>query len=729
MQKNRSEKYVKFLVYIVVIVLINIAGISLLQKFKIDLTTNNLFSLSKASKKVISTLSEPLTIKVFFTKNLPSPHNGTEQYLQDLLDEYAANGNRHFNCQFFDVSPDEGINEETNVNRSLAENYGIHPVQIRVAEQDEIKFKKAYMGLVLIHGDLIERIPTILSTNGLEYKITNAIQKLNNKTSALLSLQENIKIKLYLSSSLKILAPHLRLNELSSLESNLKETVSKMSTKNYDKLEFQHIDPDTDNILEKDIEKYNIMALQWPAQPRINIEAGSGKIGLVIEYGEKFSTVKLLNVINIPIFGTQYNLVDTSQMEDIINENIETLIDINENIGYLADHGTLDRLGMEGVDPSGRPMRDTMNSFSSLVAQNYSIKDVKLKEETIPEGLKCLIIARPTEQFSDYELFRIDQMLMQGTNLALFIDSFNEMMPQQQQSFRMNQGPVYFPINTGLSKLLSHYGIRISKSYVMDESCYKQPQPAYMGGGEIAIPFAPIIKSQQIDQDRDFMKSIKELIGLKLSPIELDEKKIKDNLLKTTRLFTSSDRAWEMSGRIDLNPMRIETPEDEEEFSSYDLAYLIEGEFPSYFKGKPVPIKEVEKETADSDIEKDNKPDVDMSQIVKSGDMIEKSKPAKILIVGSSEMLKDNLIDQEGQSTNALLIMNLLDVLNGREDIAVMRSREQGFNPLDDSTPGAKLAAKSFNIAGLPVLVVLFGFFILLRRGAKRKQIQMMFEK
>jgi len=128
-----------------------------------------LFSLSEASERVVSTLSEPLTIKVFFTNNLPAPHNNTEQYLHDLLDEYAAKGSKYFNCQFFDVSPEEeGTGEETMGNRKQAENYGINPVQIRVAEQDEIKFKRAYMGLVIIHGDLIERIPTLTATEGLE---------------------------------------------------------------------------------------------------------------------------------------------------------------------------------------------------------------------------------------------------------------------------------------------------------------------------------------------------------------------------------------------------------------------------------------------------------------------------------------------------------------------------------------------------------------------------------
>jgi ABC-2 type transport system permease protein len=158
--KNRSGNYIRFFIYLIAIVLINAAGITLF--FRLDLTESKIYSISKASKEVVSTLSEPLTIKVFFTKNLPAPHNNTERYLHDLLEEYSTHANRYFNYSFYDVSAEEGdISRETMENRKLARDYGIDPVQIQHIEKDEVKFQKAYMGLVLIHGDLIERIPTL----------------------------------------------------------------------------------------------------------------------------------------------------------------------------------------------------------------------------------------------------------------------------------------------------------------------------------------------------------------------------------------------------------------------------------------------------------------------------------------------------------------------------------------------------------------------------------------
>jgi ABC-2 type transport system permease protein len=731
--RKRSGNYIKFLTYLVVIVLINVAGITLF--FRMDLTRNKMYSISEASKQVVSTLSEPLTIKVFFTKNLPAPHNNTERYLHDILEEYSAYANQYFNYRFFEVSAEEGdISEATRQNQELAKSYGIHPIQIRIIKEDEVTFQKAYMGLVLIHGDLIERIPTITSTERLEYGLTTAIQKLNNKISALLRLPEKIRIKLFFSSSLKSVAPLMRLNKLPELPENLESAVKELNDKVYGKLEFEHLDPTRDASLEAAVEKYNILSLKWPALSGGKIQPGEGAIGLLMEYRDKTINIPLIHVTRLPLIGTHYELVDMEKMEDIIVGNLESLIEINEDLGYLADHGTLKLWGPSPAGPVGRRDQDVASNFRSLVSENYTIKNVNLKDEGIPEGINCLVIARPTETFTDYELFQIDQFLMRGKTLALFLDAFNEVMPSQQQQRPpgYNPGPTYVPRNTGLEKLLEHYGIRIKKSYVMDEHCYTQQLPAAFGGGERAIYFAPLVKNEFINKDLAFMENIKGLITLKISPLELNAERITQSGLKGHKLFASSEKSWEMGGRINLNPMFIRPPQSGDEQKSLPLAYLLEGEFPSYFAGKPIPEKKPRDESPEKKEEKkeaDKKADAELSKIKGQAEIPSKGKPGKILLVTSSEMVRDNLLDAKGRSPNAMFIMNVLDYLNNREDIAVMRSKVQRFNPLRDTGAGIKTFVKSLNIVGPPVMVVLFGLMVWYRRHSRKKRIHMMFQK
>jgi ABC-type uncharacterized transport system involved in gliding motility auxiliary subunit len=724
--KIRSGKYIKFLVYMIVVVLLNVAGITL--ALRIDLTEDKVFSISKVSKDVVRTLSEPLTINVFFTKNLPAPHNNTERYLHDLLEEYALSANKYFNYRFYDVSTEEGdIDKEARENQELARNYGIYPIQIQNVEEDEVKFKKAYMGLVLIHGDMVERIPAVTSMDGLEYNLTTAIQKLNNKISALLSLPDKIKVKLFLSSSLEIVAPYMHIKGLADVPDRLESIVKKMNPKTYWKLDFEYLDPSTDPTALEAGKRYSMMNVKWPALSDAKIQPGEGMIGLVMEYGDKVAEIPLVTVVKIPIIGTRYQMADMDKMEEILNENMESLIDINQDLGFLVDRGAMKipeaYPGASRRDPQAPPV----SNFRRLVSQNYSFKEVTISEGVIPQGLDCLVMVRPQESFSEYELYLIDQFLMQGKNLCLFLDRFKEEAPGGY-----NRPPQSIPLDTGLEKLLSHYGIHMKMSYVMDENCYKQEMPQGYGGGQRPIYFAPIIKSRFISKDLAFMKNIKGLIGMKLSPIEIDEERLTENDIIAHRLFSSSEKSWEMKERINLNPMYIRPPESKEDQKSLPLAYVLEGAFPSYFKGKEIPIKE---ETGDPSKEDEKKKEADkkgtpeLAGIKGEGGFLSKGKPAKIFVMGSSEMLKDNMLDPAGRSPNATFILNVIDYLNNREDIAVMRGKTQSFNPLYEAGPGTKTFVKSLNIVGLPIFVAVFGFFILLRRHSRKRRIQMMFQK
>lgn len=731
---NRSGKYVKFITYLVVIVLLNLVGLTLF--FRVDLTGDKIYSVSEVSKQVVSTLKEPLTIKVFFTKNLPAPHNNTERYLRDLLEEYALSANRFFSYEFFDVSPEsESGNDAADGNRQLAQNYGINPVQIQSLEKDEVKFKRAYMGLVIIHGDAVERIPTITTTEGLEYNLTTAIMKVNNKISALLNLGEKIEVKLILSSSLKQVAPFMGVADLPKVPEKLEEIVDRLNTKNYDQLTYTRIDPATEAEQNELATAYNIPVLKWPSLSNGQVPAGNGAIGLVMSYKENQVTIPIFQVVRIPIIGTQYNLAGFDEMEEMLEGNVESLVNINEEIGYLADHGALP-LG------AGMPMApqhpDALTAFSGILNKTYSVNNITLNDESIPENLKCIVIARPTQQFTDWELFEIDQALMRGQNLLVFLEPFKEVRSQTPNPMGFSQPRVtYEPLSTGLEKLLSHYGVSLRQSIVLDENCYLQPLGREMGGGQRPIYFAPIIQNRNINKDLAVMSNIKGIITLKAAPIDVDEKRLAEHHITHTPLFSSSEKSWEMKPPINLNPQFIRKPGPETHLEKKPLALLLEGEFPSYFADKPVPEKKTaadlakdeasaEKDVADA---ADSALDPEATKIEGQGGKITKGKRARIFVAGTGELVRNDVIDPQGRGSNAMFVMNMIDLLNDREGIAVMRSKTQDLNPLEETSAAAKTTIKMFNIVGLPILVALFGLVVWGMRHSRRKTLQMMFNK
>ncbi|MCG8619035.1 MAG: GldG family protein, partial [Desulfobacterales bacterium] len=315
--------------------------------------------------------------------------------------------------------------------------------------------------------------------------------------------------------------------------------------------------------------------------------------------------------------------------------------------------------------------------------------------------------------------FQIDQALMNGTNIAVFTDAFKEQAPPGG----MGMPPTFSPIDTGLEKLLAHYGVKVEPAYVLDKNAYKHMLPQSQGGGEQTIYFAPMLKDTSINNDPAFMKNIKGLVAMQASPVALVEDSLNKEKVNTTRLIWSSDESWLMKDNINLNPMFITPPAAQEDFSSFDMAYMLEGEFTSYFKGKPVPEKPApEKEEGAAET-----PQAALTDVKADNRVVETSAPVKIFVLGCAQMLHDNMLDAEGRTTNATFLLNVVDHLNGEDDVAAMRSKQQTLNPLAETTELTKTLIKTLNIAGLPVIVVLFGFGVWFLRNQKKKKIAQMY--
>ncbi|MBP5403244.1 MAG: GldG family protein [Treponema sp.] len=165
--KSSSSDRFLLLVAVILINLVSINGF-----FRFDLTSQRAYSLSKASKEVIKHIDSPLSVKVFFSKNLPAPYNNVEQYLTDILTEYKSNGSKYFSYQVYDMSKEE--------NQQQAQSLGIYPVQIDQVETSGFSSKIAWMGVAITYGDYIAAIDSLKTTTDIEYKITTTITKIIN---------------------------------------------------------------------------------------------------------------------------------------------------------------------------------------------------------------------------------------------------------------------------------------------------------------------------------------------------------------------------------------------------------------------------------------------------------------------------------------------------------------------------------------------------------------------
>ena len=672
---QKQKSYSHFILYGIIIVLINLVGLTLYVR--LDLTKNSVYSLSPISKAVVSTLEEPLTVKIFFNKDLPAPYNTVYRYLQDLMVEYDNAGNRYFHYEFIDVEKQ----------KDAAGDFGIYPVQIREIRNDQVKFRNAYMGLAIIHGDIIEKIDSITEPEGLEYRVTTLIKKMNGKIDALLKIKDPITVTLYASSNLPI--PGMQ-----NLNEQVYAQVQKCNIRNYNKIQYRFVDPVNNQQSLTIAQMYGLPTLKWPQFTTMEgraIPSGQGMVGIVVEHNNKFETVQILTR---SIFG-QYAIGDLSRLEDMLNSAVDNLISVNPKVCYITGHGEKD-------------INDEQNGaaqFRKMISDMYDLVTIDITKDEIPDDVITIIINGPRSMYSEYELFKIDQFLMRGGNAILLLDSYVEQQAEGMQMFQ--RPPQALPVITGLEGMLAHYGIKIGKDIVMDKQCFIAQQ---RGLGELTIYFAPMIDDEGLSDDCEVTKYLKKIVFLKASSLEADEGLLKANKASVKYIVKSSPYSWLQQGAINFMPWGVNPPADNN-LASYNLAMLVQGNLKSYFTDK-MPNIDVKGKDAKGK-------DYIQQEVVK-----ETVKPVKLFVAGTSEITGRNIIDDEGKSPNAVFMHNVVDYMQGNYDIPQMRSKGLSFNPIKETSDTAKSIIKGFNIAGLPILVLIAGAVYMWRRKLRRKHIE-----
>jgi gliding-associated putative ABC transporter substrate-binding component GldG len=165
----RKSSYLLPAILAATLIVVNLVSRDVFKR--IDLTDNGQFTLSESSKEVLEGMDDLLTMKVYFSDNLPGELGNTRRFLQDILEEYEAYGKKNVRFEFFDPETDEDLEED-------AQKSGVIPVQVQDIENDKIEVKKVFMGLAILYEDKREVLPVIQTTSGLEYEITTKIKKL-----------------------------------------------------------------------------------------------------------------------------------------------------------------------------------------------------------------------------------------------------------------------------------------------------------------------------------------------------------------------------------------------------------------------------------------------------------------------------------------------------------------------------------------------------------------------
>ena len=533
------------------------------------------------------------------------------------------------------------------------------------------------------------------------------------------NFQNRLSLKIYFDGKLPAELKHFR----NAIEDKLKEF------KQYagDRIEYQFIDPNVGSENEqqalfeslygkgKGILPMDIVYMKDGSQSQMMVWPGA-----VIDYGG--STVNTIQFLPGTTPGKPYDLNGiTGMIENSINNMEYMLISSlrratqksKPRVGFLQGHGEL-------------TFAQTQRA-RSLIAPYYAIADVAINDSLAAlENIDGLIIARPTQKFSDRELYIIDQFVMRGGRLMCFLDALN----LDEDSLNKN-GMTHTTRNeTGLERMLFDYGLKLNDNYVVDARCAPKP-----------VPFA---KQSMIPWFFHVLASpTKHPISRNLEPVSLkyaSEIQFVGNSTNTlTPVLTSSanSNVTGLAPMVNLgmplnygkNPELIGNPTAE--VNKRCLAGLAEGKFKSYFKNRIV------EEFANNPVAKYK----DQS-----------TKEGKVLLIGNGRFIANSYDSMQAKNGidfmyrptefndlrmdaelaqvgvplyfgNQEFFQNLADYMLGDHSVIDIRSRQIDIHAIDKEK--IKSDATFYKIINLllPVVLVLL-FALVMSYIRKRKYVQ-----
>lgn len=162
--------YLTTFLIVLLIVVLNLVASEF--HIRLDLTEGGQYTLSDATTKILGDLEEPVTVKAYFSENLPQQVAKTRRDFQELLVEYANRSDGQLQYEFIDPASSESVETEATQN-------GIQPLLINVREKDQMKQQKAFLGAVITIGDKKEVIPYLQPGTAMEYALSTSIKKLS----------------------------------------------------------------------------------------------------------------------------------------------------------------------------------------------------------------------------------------------------------------------------------------------------------------------------------------------------------------------------------------------------------------------------------------------------------------------------------------------------------------------------------------------------------------------
>lgn len=369
-------------------------------------------------------------------------------------------------------------------------------------------------------------------------------------------------------------------------------------------------------------------------------------------------------------------------------------------IGYATGNG----------EPMGYNVYDMVENILKI---DYNLATFNLSSHPIiPAELKVLIIVKPTTSFNDDEKLKLDQYVMNGGKLLMFIDRLNAEM----DSLQIRNEVIAYDRDIKLNDLFFKYGARINPDLVMDLQCDYLPFDVNGNGQFELLPwnYFPVLES---GSNHPINKNLGFVAGRFVNSIDT----VEAEGIKKTILLSSSANARTIATPALISPREnVRAPEDEKfKKENIPVAVLLEGKFQSLYANRLSQAMSDSLQQYGAMFLSRNINDNKMI-IVSDGDIVLNAvvKGNQPIPMGINQFTYGT--QREFPFANKDFFQNCLDYLINENDLSEAKAKDYVARLLDTKKVNAEKSRWQIINIGVPVLAVIL--FAIIFQWYRRKK-------
>lgn len=371
----------------------------------------------------------------------------------------------------------------------------------------------------------------------------------------------------------------------------------------------------------------------------------------------------------------------------------------------------------------GELQRPWTNSLEAAMFEYYDIARLNLNQVTkIDTHIHVVIIPKPLYPFGEKHLFMIDQYVMSGGKVIWLVDALNMELDSMgsQGVFMPQERPLDF------HNMLFTYGVRVNPNLVLDWEASSIPMQVGMNGDQPQIelrkwyyhpkvyPYNTPLEAQELGESTIQHPIVQNLDFVDTRyPASIDTVRTDANIKKIPLLRSSKySKVQYPPVRVSIDIIDAQIGQDAFKKENQNVAVLLEGEFPSYFKGR-VPPEMM------ASLDKMGQPYLDKCR-----------QPNKMIVISDGDIAKNAMDRRSGKPLplgmnkydgytygNRDFLMNCLEYLIDNQGIIAARNKEIKLRPLDQERAFEEETKWQLINIVLPLLVLgLFGFIYVMAR-------------